>query len=220
MVLIACCLLRLQGAQLYKSVFLPAVEVWIDLAWKNPLPLSSCNENNPSASYPNLVLHFFCRWPPSNSPCCQGHEGAAGGASDAERHREHGWPWDSQLWMETDPWWPLCGDDGRELQGSSLLSGTVVCTRLVSQSPDLKVNLSFPLQASPPRSLFPKTVKHSLWLPSLSHTPLRSVIFCPIWPPCTGCCHKPSWATPDLPGWEQLRGQSFHARAASGPIIL
>lgn len=45
MVLIACCLLGLQGAQMYKRVFLSAVEVWIDLAWKNPLPLSSCNEN-------------------------------------------------------------------------------------------------------------------------------------------------------------------------------
>lgn len=170
MVLIACCLLRLQGAQLYKSVFLPAVEVWIDLAWKNPLPLSSCNENNPLASYPNLVLHFFCRWPPSNSPCCQGHEGAAGGASDAERHREHGRPWDSQLWMETDPWWPLCGDDGRELQGSSLLSGSVVCTRLVSQSPDLKVNLSFLF-----KPVHPGACSQKLWStpcgcpPSLTH---------------------------------------------------
>lgn len=45
MVLIACCLLRLQGTQLYKSVFLSAAEVWIDLGWKNPLPMSSCNEN-------------------------------------------------------------------------------------------------------------------------------------------------------------------------------
>lgn len=42
-VLIACCLLRLQEAQLHKSVFLSVVEVCIDLAWKNPPPLSSCN---------------------------------------------------------------------------------------------------------------------------------------------------------------------------------
>lgn len=42
-VLIACLLLRLQGAQLYKSVLLSAVEVWIYLAWKNPLLLSSWN---------------------------------------------------------------------------------------------------------------------------------------------------------------------------------
>lgn len=71
-VLIACCLLRLQGTQLYKSVFLSAVEIWIDLAWKNPFPLSSCNgdKTGPFSLLPKILLHFFCRWPPSNSPCC------------------------------------------------------------------------------------------------------------------------------------------------------
>lgn len=44
-VLLACCLLRLQAAQLYKSVFLSLVEVCIDLAWKNPPLLSSRNRN-------------------------------------------------------------------------------------------------------------------------------------------------------------------------------
>lgn len=41
------CLLfaQLQEAQLYKSVFLSAVGVWLDLAWKNSLPLSSCDGN-------------------------------------------------------------------------------------------------------------------------------------------------------------------------------
>lgn len=38
-------LAQLQEAQLYKSVFLSAVGVWVDLAWKNSLPLSSCNGN-------------------------------------------------------------------------------------------------------------------------------------------------------------------------------
>lgn len=59
MVLIACCLLRLQGAQLCKSVFLPAIEVWIDLAWKNPLPLSSCNENNDWILQPLTQALFY-----------------------------------------------------------------------------------------------------------------------------------------------------------------
>lgn len=103
--------------------------------------------------------------------------------------------------MEADPWRPLCGDEGRELQGiSSLLMAPVFCTRLISQSPDLKVTLkldlkftlSFPLQASPFRSLFRKTMEWSLQLPSLSHTLFRSVIFGLIrsQAPYTGCCHK------------------------------
>lgn len=59
MVLIACCLLRLQGAQQYKSVFLSAVEIWIDSAWKNLLPLSSCNENKDWSLQPLTQALFY-----------------------------------------------------------------------------------------------------------------------------------------------------------------
>lgn len=58
-VLIACCLLRLQEAQLYKSVFLSVVEVCIGLAWKNPPPLFSCNGGKDWTLQP-LTQALFC----------------------------------------------------------------------------------------------------------------------------------------------------------------
>lgn len=58
-VLIACCLLRLQGVQLYKNVFLLAVKVWIDLAWKNPLPLSSCSGDKDWTLQPLTQALFY-----------------------------------------------------------------------------------------------------------------------------------------------------------------
>lgn len=58
-VLIACCLLELQEAQLYKSVFLSVVEVCIDLVWKNPPPLSSCNGDKDWTLQP-LTQALFC----------------------------------------------------------------------------------------------------------------------------------------------------------------
>jgi len=58
-VLIACCLLRLQEAQQYKSIFLSVVEVCIDLVWKNPPPLSSCSEYKDWTLQP-LTQALFC----------------------------------------------------------------------------------------------------------------------------------------------------------------
>lgn len=58
-VLTACCLLRLQGAQLCKSVFLSAVEVWIDLAWKNPPPLFSCSGDKDWTLQPLTQVLFY-----------------------------------------------------------------------------------------------------------------------------------------------------------------
>lgn len=58
-VLVACCLLRLQEAQPYKSVFLSVVEVCIDLAWKHRPPLPSCNGDKDWTLQP-LTRALFC----------------------------------------------------------------------------------------------------------------------------------------------------------------
>lgn len=58
-VLIACCLLRLQEAQLYKSAFLSVVEVSIDLAWKNLPPLPSSHGDKDWTVQP-LAQALFC----------------------------------------------------------------------------------------------------------------------------------------------------------------
>lgn len=220
MVLTVCCLLRLQEAQLYRSVFLSVAEVCIDLSWKTPPLLYSCNGDK-DRTLQLLNQALFCISSADDYPPVA-RTGMDMRVQPGEPVMLTGTESTDDQGIVSYEWKQVFGNPSVEMKVGSCRKetsrsvSTVVCTRLGCQSYWLIGHLDFPFLSQLTNDPVPKSYGTLLVVAStLSHATgtWRFLASSGLRFLAPGRHLKSSWVRADLPGREHPRVKQLRCKS-------